>query len=681
MRQDQAPAIVSHPGALRQAATILEKSLRPPAPMRVSEWVGQNVILVDGPNAGKLWHPSGAPYMVEILDLLSDDHPCNLVTVRKSQQSGASIAALAWVLYCADREPANMIYAAPAIDALRKVNSAKLQPLIDAWQRKIGRKLIVDQVSRAGASSTTYEKVFAKTGRLFLANANSKTDLSSVTTKKGVKDEVSKWEMIPGAGNPEVLFFGRFTAFRGTGDWKILEISTPEADLGDETGENENHCRIDRSFKAGDQRYWHVACPACGVFFVHKFSQLRYDKAAPKRATYECESCQHQITEAERRIQLQPEAGAHWRATAEGEGRHPSFHIDAFISLMMGYGAIAEDYLATRGSGVSLQDFSKLVLGLPYKVLVDVPDYKRLLERREAHLRRGHIPHDALLLTAAADVQMRGIWLEIVAWTPDRRSYLVDAIYIGGDTDAHDAAVFQRLRAETIDRRFPDAFGGYRTIDALAVDSGYRANVVYSWSRLNQTPHPDTGRDLVLAIKGDKGWGKPPLGTPSLQDIDLGGKKLRQGAKVWAVGTWPLKSSLYLDLGKQRLGETAAEAPPGYCHFHGDADEEYFKQLCASHLEDIKVRGRPAGKRWVDLRENHFLDCRVYNMAMAEYLGLSVTTPDEWAALARHRGLPPEVTKRDLFTAPAEAVAAPEPKPEPAPPPVDDWLGGRGRNW
>lgn len=682
----QAPSSLTHPGAERLAASKLAEALRPPAPMRVSEWVSKNIVLVDGPAAGQLWNARGAPYLVEILDCLSEEDPCNLVTVRKSQQSGASIAALAWVLYCADREPANMIYAAPAIDALRKVNSAKLQPLIDQWQRRLGRKLIVDQVSRSGASSTTYEKVFAKGGRVFLANANSVTDLSSVTTKKGVKDEVSKWQVIPGSGDPEGLFFGRFTAFRGTGDWKILEISTPEADLGfdDENGnadEFEGHCRIDRSFKLSDQRYWHMKCPNCGELFYHREEHLRINREAPHLSTYECQDCGHPITEAERRIQLQPENGACWIATKPGAGRHPGFHIDAFISLMMSYEAIARDKLNTRGSGVALQDYQKLVLGLPYKILADVPDHKRLMERREPHLLRGHIPPDALLLTAAADVQMRGVWLEIVAWTADRRSYLIDARYLSGDTDSPDAAVFKQLRTETLDREFPDAFGGCRRVDALAVDSGYRSNTVYSWVRLNQRPHPDTGRGVVLAIKGMQGWGRPAIGTPSLQDIDLGGRKISQGSEVWPIGTWPLKTGLFLDLGKQRLAENVDEAPPGYCHFNRDADEEYFKQLCAAHLEDIKVRGRPAGKRWVDLRENHFLDCRIYNMALAEYLGITTMTADEWAALARHRGLPAEVTKRDLFSPPAPSG---EPKPEEQrapPPPADDWLGGRGANW
>ena len=93
------------------------------------------------------------------------------------------------------------------------------------------------------------------------------------------------------------------------------------------------------------------------------------------------------------------------------------------------------------------------------------------------------------------------------------------------------------------------------------------------------------------------------------------------------------------------------------------------------------MRGRPAGKRWVDLRENHFLDDRVYNIALAEYLGISITTADEWAALARLRGVPPDITRRDLFS-PPEATSQPMPPPEADPEPVNgDWIGRRGRNW
>jgi hypothetical protein len=75
----------------------------------------------------------------------------------------------------------------------------------------------------------------------------------------------------------------------------------------------------------------------------------------------------------------------------------------------------------------------------------------------------------------------------------------------------------------------------------------------------------------------------------------------------------------------------------------------------AEALEDIKFRGRVTSQRWVKTRDNHFHDTRIGNVALAEYLGLSSTTPEQWAALARARGLPAELTAVDLFTPRASA--------------------------
>ena len=639
-----------HPSALGLIAQTMATRIRPPEAMPFSRWLTENIILVDGPSAGELWTAAGAPYLLEIADCLSDDDSCNLVTVRKSQQSGASILALAWCLYIADREPANVLYGVPGIDSLRDLNSNKLQPLIDAWHKHIRRTVIVPQTSRSGAGSTTYEKRFAG-GYIALANANAVMDLSMKTVKKGVKDEVSKWQDIPGFGDPETLYFGRFTAFRRARNWKILEISTPEIDTGDELGEAAGHCRIDRSFRRSDQRFWHCQCPECGQGFVHQFDRLRIDAERPHRSAYACD-CGHHISEAERVIAVR---AGEWLPKAAGPGRHPGFHIDAFISMMMSYEAIAEDHLAAK-TEIEKKGFSNLILGLPYRFRGDAPDHVRLLQRVEPHLQRGHVPPRGLILTAFADVQMRGIWLEFVAHAPNRESWCVDALYIDGDTSDANGQAFQQLKREAIDRDFPDAFGRTRKIDALGVDSGYRAHVVYSFVRRNQRAHPDTGRDLILATKGLQGWGRPAIGQPQLVDIDLGGVKVKQGAKVWGLGTWPLKVTMYADL-RQEIPEPPASplAPDGYCHFGAWCDEVYFKQLTAEALEDIKFRGRVTSQRWVKTRDNHFHDTRIGNVALAEYLGLSSTTPEQWAALARARGLPAELTAVDLFTPRASA--------------------------
>jgi phage terminase large subunit GpA-like protein len=687
----------SHPLALAQIAERMANVIRPPTPVPVAQWMSENIVLVDGPAAGKLWNASGAPYLVEIANCLSDDHPCNFVTVRKSQQTGASILALGWCLYVADREPANLLYAVPGIDALKDLNGGKLQPLIEAWQKKAGRVVIQPQTSRSGSGSKGDEKVFAG-GRLYLANANSVMDLSSKTIKKGVRDEYSKWTDIPGYGDPGNLFFGRFTAFRRIKTFKILDISTPEVDTGDETGQTEGHCRIDLRFRASDRRFWHCLCPECGQLFIHRDEFLLVDEKHPHLSRYACD-CGHHISDPERIIAID---SGEWMATNR-DGDHPGFHIDAFVSKMMSYEAIAEDKVKAK-SETAKKDYSNLVLGLAFKYRGDAPDIEKLMMRREEWLKRGRVPPKGLILTAAADVQMRGIWYEIVAHGANRETWLVDAGYIDGETSNHRGEAFEQLSKLTVERKFPDAFGRERTIDALAVDSGYRSNTVYAWVRDHQRLHPDTGYDLILATKGVPQWGKPAIGQPTLVDIDLSGRKIKQGCKVWAVGTWPLKADFYSYLRQEGIKSGASRDPDGYCHFGTWVDEVYFRQLTGDRLEKVKVQGRDAGQRWAQIKNNHFHDCRIYNSAMAEYLGVSTITPDGWRDLALRRGLPTELSEPSLFGALAAPVADPSNAPHtdhgdgtqqpadtrhdtPAPTPrpqnsgSGNWLGRDTSNW
>ena len=468
---------------------------RPTPPF--SRWLEENIVLVDGPDAGQLWSRRGAPYLPEIADCLGDDHPCTLVTVRKAEQTGASILALAWTLFIADREPANVLYAAPSIDLLRDLNSGKLQPLIDAWQRRTGRVVIEPATSRSASGSSTYEKVFPR-GRLWLANANAATELSAKTIKKGVKDELSKWKMLENGADPETLFMGRFTAFRRSGEYKILEISTPEVDFSRADGLDPDHCRIDRSFRASDQRFWHVPCPQCGEFFVHDIKHFRADEENSRRSAYICQACGYPITDADRPRMIR---AGEWRRTAFDGERHPGFHIDAFISLMMSYEAIARDLIKSRkGDETAAKDFFNLKLGLPYRFRGTAPDHSRLMERREEGLKRGHIPPRGLLLVGAADVQKRGIYFEVVAFAETRESWVVETGYLDGETDSRDSPVFEALRKRVVDHNFPDAFGRSRKVDAFGIDSGFNTNAVYAWVRSAQRMHPLTGLNVLSML-------------------------------------------------------------------------------------------------------------------------------------------------------------------------------------
>lgn len=635
-----------HFGAVRAVASAMAKAARPTPPVPFDRWLSKNIVLVDGPRKGELWAPEDAPYLIDIARCLSQEHPCNEVTVRKAQQTGVSILGLSWMLYLAENAPDNMMYAVPSIDMLQDINSGKLQPLIDAWSLKTGKVIIFPDISRSGRGSTIYEKRFAG-GSIYLANANVVTDLSGKTTRYGVKDEVSKWQTLPNGADPENLFFGRFTAFRRQKTYKILGLSTPELDSGDALGEGPGHCRIDRDFRRSDQRFWNIRCPECQTEQVQKDANLLVDRKHPHRSVMVCIECGHHISETERVAAVRQ---GRYIATRPEPDRHPGFHVDAFMSLMMDYGSIAEDRIKTEAKGeAGAKDYHNLVLALPYQMKGNAPDHKRLMERCEAY-KPGTIPAGGLILTAGADVQSYGIYCEVVAYGEDRQSWNVCAEFFDGATDDPQAGAWLLLE-DFFAQEFPDAHGVLRKIEALAVDSGFRTNQVLEWCRR----HPN-----AYAIKGMPGRGVPAISAPQRKSVTKRGKRKRHGgAQSWPVGTWALKAEFYGNLHKTGLKAGEACDPPGYCHFHQDLGEEYFQQITAEYFTQKLVKGR-LHEEWALRREhNHFLDCRIYSMAMAEHQGLSKLTKSQWAALrARYE---PEI-EADLLSSAPVAIAASVPE-------------------
>lgn len=685
-------------------ARAMAALLSPPAKITPTQWAAENLIVPDGPRANEKWSAELTPYVQEPLDNMGPDSVVNKEAIKKSAQTGFTVMAIAVVGHSIDCDPAGgILLVQPTDGALSDFIRDKLNPAIE--QSPALRAKVKPQVSRDGQGSTTYSKRYPG-GSLALAIANSTADLRSKTKRKAIKDEASEYPAdLDGQGSPHAMIEARYESFLATADWKELNISTPTV---------KGSCYIDEQFLAGDQRYWHVVCPGCSEKFSFRFGpQFKFNDAFPYNAHYVSPCCgtvieAHEKTELVRKSAPQFGGAGGWIATAPAPGKFPSYHIDALSSPFVPWDKIAERWLAAQNDPAKLKAFYNLTLGEAYEIKGDAPDHVRLMERREEYP-RGRIPPRGLMLTAAADVQMRGIYVEVVAWAPNRESWVVDTFVLEGDTtDANDGA-FLKL-AEVYDREWPDAFGGKRRIDAFGCDSGFRSHIVYNWCR---------SRHYAFAVDGRDGWNKPALGTPSIVDIDLDGRKVGS-TKLWPVGTWSLKGHWYEDL--RREGKTSGKEidPPGFCHFGTWLDEIYFRQVTAEYLAEKTSQSKTrSNKTWAGRstkawairgkEENHFLDCRVYNMALADHLGVSTMTDDEWKILARERA--PSLNQGDLFaprplavqmasgapvspladrsgdaatSTPANAIDTQAPADPPrsqAEPSGDSWIGRATNNW
>lgn len=630
--------------ALAIVAGALSTAFMPQPPLPPSLWAGQNFVVPDGEYKGAKIDLAVTPYLREPLDHLSSENTANEVAVMKSAQSGFSTLMMIAIGHTVDREPCDMMVVQPTDSALTDFNSQKLGRTIEKSQQESGwGRKVRPQTARSGTASTTYEKKFGDCS-LVLAISNSAADLSSKTVKKAFLDEIDRYpDDVDGQGSPIQLAAGRQKQFEAAGTWKRLYISTPTF---------KGNSEIERRYLAGDQRRWHVVCPQCAEKFVFAYGpNFKFNRTFPYNAHYVAPCCGRPVEGFEKNdlVQLAEARGGGWIATAPGPGKYPSYHFEGLSSPFSNWDLIAKEIIETGDDPEKLKPLYNLTLGLPYEVKGDAPDHVVLMGRREDYT-RGHVPPGALLLTIMCDVQMRGIYYEVVAWTPDRRSYVVDVDYIDGATTDHDHGAFKELTA-LYHRTWPDAHGNRWRPDEFGVDSGYRSHVVYSWTR----GHPGT-----KALKGVDGWNVPALGTGVDVDIDYRARRIKGGAKLRSVGTWPLKGMFYSYLSLERKADGARLLPPaGYCHFGTWLDENYFRQITSEYLADETYRGKPR-KVWKQRSvDNHWLDCRVGNHALA-HAYLTSYTADDWATRAKERGIPEDMREADLF-APRAFVAPTEP--------------------
>ncbi len=636
-------------------AGALALGLAPDPVIEPAAWAADNLVAADGPQAGRRWSAELTPYAVEILNQLAAESPHNRVSVRKSAQTGLTEVGIAWIGSIIDKTPAKVMVVFPTITSVQDFNREKLTPTIEATEPL--RRKVRQHRSRSSAASTALNKRFPG-GSLTLTGANSASDLRSKTVKFLFCDEIDEWPLdLDGQGDPMEMAKARQTAFHATGDYKLFEASTPTI---------QGLSRIDAAFEEGDQRYWQVPCPHCGEYQRLVFGSkdtpygLKFSAEWPHQACYICKHCGSVIEHFEKRTIVM--AGK-WVASHPGPGRHPSYHIDALVSLLTTWDKTAEAFIKAKDDPGKLKAFVNLWLGEAWEERGDAPEWNRLYARREDYAART-IPPGGIILTASADVQADGIYYEVVAWGRDKQSWSIGIGFLQGDTADPSNVAWAKLD-EVYERQYRDSYGNSWQADVFAVDSGFNANTVYQWCRTHAR---------AMAIKGEAGWHKAAISsTPTKVDINLRGRRLRRGVELWHIGTWPLKAEMYANLRKDGLRDGAELDPPGFAHFtEALHDERYFKQVTAEHIKEREVKGRRV-KEWVATGPNHYHDCRIYNMALAVHKGISVMTETEWAKWEALRCCPPKPDQGCLLPvmngAPAGLQAEERPKSKLSNPP------------
>lgn len=578
--------------------------LTPDPLLNISEWADKYRVLSQKASAepGK-WRTSRTPYLKEIMDCLSPYSGIERVVFMKGAQIGGTEVGNNFLGYIVHLSPGPVMLVMPTVDGAKRTSKTRIAPMFAAIPELKG--VISDRRSK-DASNTTLMKEF-QGGVLVLTGANSAIGLRSMPVRYIFLDEIDAYKGdVEGEGDPVNLAIKRTSTFNRR---KIFMVSTPTI---------QNISRIEYEYEQSDQRHYMVPCPYCNKRQSLKWKQIHWENEDPQTTVYICEHCGGIIEEHHKTWMLE---NGIWEKSNPGS-KIAGFHLSSLYSPVgwFSWADAVKQFLDAKNKDNLLKVWVNTVLGETWLEKGEAPEWQILFDKREDYPQE-IVPSGGLFLTAGADVQKDRIECEVVAWGRNRESWSVGYFIINGDTARED--VWNEL-TEFSRRYFEHSSGVMLPISRFAIDSGFATQQVYNWVRKQPL-------NFAMAVKGTDS-GVTPLGLPTKVDLNINGKKLRRGAKVWAVGTSILKSELYQFL---RLTQNEDESfPAGYCHFP-KYDSEYFKQLTAEQLVTKVVRGYQK-REWQKTRErNEVLDCRVYARAASISFGIEQFSETKWRNLEK----------------------------------------------
>ncbi|AGY57136.1 phage terminase GpA [Gloeobacter kilaueensis JS1] len=556
------------------------------------------------------WRTSRTPYLREPMDALTDPLVEELVIMAGSQV-GKTELTLNVLGYFIHQDPSPILYMEPTVEMAENFSKTRLAPTIRDTAVLASR--IADPKSR-DSGNTTLLKNFAG-GYLALIGSNSPAQAASRPIRILLADEVDRFSDSAGTeGDPVDLGIQRQDTFFNR---KRGLISTPTV---------RDVSRIEAAFLASDQRRYFCPCPVCGEFQLLQFQYLRWDAGRPESAYYLCEHCGAKLSTAQKNQMVR---AGQWRATATpkpGSERSRGYHLWAIYSPWISLQLIVEKFLKAKDDPERLKVFTNTVLAETFDTAGGQKiDYQKLADRSNYGprgsngqparefvygLEGGKAPAAGVLfLSGGVDVQDDRLEVILRGWGRGEQSWLCWYQQIWGDPRM--VSTWEALD-EVVGSTWRHPHGVDLRVEAVGVDSGHLTQYVYAYVR-------GAAHRGVFAVKGmGTPTDRPILGTPTWQDIDHEGRKIKNGVQLWSVGTHQANSLIYSRLALPYPGD-------GYYHFPAGLEEPFWEGLCSEKLI-TEYRAGVATQRYVPIagrKRNEPLDCERYALAAALKLGLA----------------------------------------------------------
>ena len=577
----------------RVTRAAFKRHCRPLPRITMSEWASRyRVLSPEATSQHGPWQNDVVPYLVEIMDTISD-RTTQEVTVVSPSQAAKTELLLNTIGYFVHQEPSPILAVQPTVETGESFSKDRVAPMIRDCQALA--QLIAPARSRE-SNNTISSKAYPG-GQLDITGANAPSGLAMRPKRIVLLDERDRHPRSAGTeGDVKAIARARTRSFKQRR--KVVEVSSPT---------NADESLIWPSFLEGTRDVWEVPCPACGVWQTLVFAQLKWERresgqVAPESVHYECASCGHKIAARDKGALVR---AGRWTATAEPSVPHKrTFHIHGLVAAFALWEEVAQEFVTANSQGDPalradmLRAFFNTTLGELYK---DQQAETQAAALRARALRYDgldgdssvtfHVPREAALLTAGVDIQHDRAEIIVRAWGVGETSWLIERVILRGDTSQPQWwGTLEQFRTE---RTWRHECGALLPIRSMTVDSGDGSltKQVYAYCAPRLHQH-------VYAIKGSS--------NPSAPMVPLKPTKVKPG-RVYILGVHAIMDRLYRRLGMDTIG-------PGFLHLNPYADEDYVTQLLSMRRRvDEKTRKRvwqaTPGTR------NEVADCETYAYA------------------------------------------------------------------
>lgn len=633
-------------------ARAIAHAMAPPPPPDITRWCLENIVFDERSPMPGPFRIDRFPFLREIHDALSPEHPAREVTIRGSAQWGKTVSIVnptvgAWHEYC----PLDSLVVHPTSSAATEWVTNKWLPM----RRSAPSLMRIFGAGRGGDNRDTVfnQETLNRNGSLKVTSAGSPDDLAGTSRRLVILDDLAKFEHTD-KGDPEAMAISRAAGYE---DAKILRVSTPQI---------KGTCRISRAYARSDRRLYHVPCPHCGHEAPLTWENFRAS-INPERlraAHFTCEACGSAIEhkDKERIVGL-----GRWVAH-NAAGDHPGFHLwrayapqRDWASIAVEYGQVmgwssievtqeTEEAITRKVEAETEQTFWNDVLGLPYEQASKGPDWEALRDRTEKAdpatlkpLPTGIVPAVGVILTAGVDCQLDRTEVQVVAYGRNYRRWVVDYRVIPHNIgeDAGRQALDALLKAT-----WRTELGLPLPLDMMAIDMGNWTEEVWAFAKR----HPWS---RVIVVKGASTQNGPVI-APMQFERRSDGKAKKAQKRAFLLNVSQMKADFYGFLGKDDPVER------GYVQFARNLGDEYYRQVTAEVRVLKRSRVGVVTSQWELAepgRRNEALDTMLYSEAAARRKSWASMTDQQWAVLAARHSEAPEQPQGDLFDMTVPAVA------------------------